>query len=56
MWKHSQKKRNVIIEILSCDFDENESWIFQNESILSKYFTSNIFELHERKAGGKRKV
>ena len=24
LWKHSQKKRNVIIEILSCDFDDHK--------------------------------
>ena len=36
--ENSQKKRNVIIEILSINF------------------TSNIFELHERKTGGKRKA
>ena len=56
LWKHSQKKRNMIIEILSCDFDESESWIFENRSMLSQDFTSNIFELHEPKTGGKRKV
>ena len=25
LWKHGQKKRNVIIEIHSCDFDESIS-------------------------------
>ena len=45
-----------LIEIISCDFDESESEIFENGSILSEDFTSNIFELHELKAGEKRKV
>ena len=53
-WKHSQKKKNVIIEILSCDFDEMD----QNFSkwILSQDFTSNTFEFHEQKTGGKQNV
>ena len=50
--ENSQKKRNVITEILFCDFDESESYNFQNGSILFQDFTSNIFELHEPKAGG----
>ena len=33
--ENSQKKRNVVIEILSCDFDKSESEIFHNWSILS---------------------
>ena len=46
----------MITEILSRDFDESESWIFQNRSMLSEDFISNIFELHEPKTGGKQNV
>ena len=45
-----------LIEILSCGFDESESEIFENGSILSQDFISNIFELHGPKAGEKQKV
>ena len=45
-----------LIEILSCGFDESESEIFENGSILSQDFTSNIFELHGPKAGENQKV
>ena len=54
--ENSQKKRNIIIEILCCDFDESKSWIFQNRSMLFQDFTSSTFELHEPKTRGKRKV
>ena len=52
LWKHSQKKRNVIIEILSCNFDGHNfpKWILPQD------LTSNIFELNEAKTEGKRKV
>ena len=53
--KNSHKKKNTI-KILSCDFDESESGIFQNRSMLSQDFTSNIFELREPKTGGKREI
>ena len=53
LWK--KKKRNVMIEILSCDFDESKS-NFSKWIKLSQIFTSNIFELHEPKTGGKRKL
>ena len=46
----------MMIEILSWDFDESESSVFQNRTMLSQDVTSNIFELHEPKTGGKRKV
>ena len=49
---NGQKKRNVIIEILSCDFEESISWNFQNGSILSQDFTSNFSKWHEPKTGG----
>ena len=55
LWKESEEKK-YDNKILSCDFDESESWIFQNRSMLSQDFTSNIFELHEPKTGGKGKL
>ena len=50
LWK--QKKSNVIMEILSCDFDDHKF----SKMDPTQDFTSNIFELHEPKIGGKRKV
>ena len=40
------------MEILSCDFDDHK--FFKMDP--TQDFTSNIFELHEPKIGGKRKV
>ena len=53
---------NTLSEEMKCD-DRNSlvtlmkvNQVFQNGSILFQDFTSNIFELHEPKTGGKGKL
>ena len=37
-----QKKRNMIIEIISCDFDKSESWIFKIDPCYPKTLPATL--------------